>query len=158
MQPDTPILVMLSIVLVLVIYNDLRRMRIPNTLSVILLAIFPFFALDFESWNSVFLQIGFSALIFVLGFVAFALRAMGGGDVKVLAALALFVPLGHLPLVMVTFSVCLFLGVAFVLCSRKLVNNPERKWAFLSTKRFPLGLPIGLCGLVIVQSSFAALG
>ena len=77
--------------------KDLRTYTIPHIYPGIVLALLPI-ALFFVELSWPFL--GFQALsgiiAFVVGFLLFAIGVMGGGDVKLFAALALWVPLRHL--------------------------------------------------------------
>ena len=148
----------LSAILSLVILNDLRRMRIPNMLSLVLLALFPVQAVALGEWFAILSQMGLAAVVFALGFVAFAARAMGGGDVKILAALALFAPVGFLAEIFLVFAACIFVCVPLVLGSRRFAGHEGSDWVFLTAKRFPLGLPIGLAGLIVVAAAFRTLG
>ncbi|MBF0375627.1 MAG: prepilin peptidase [Alphaproteobacteria bacterium] len=73
---------------------DLRSYRIPNVVSGAMLALFPLAALLSErpvDWGSHLLA---GALFLGVGAALFALRALGGGDVKLMAATALWLGLG----------------------------------------------------------------
>ena len=83
--------VILTIAMVVVIYLDATRFVIPNWLNGALFAVFPVMALliptSFDWLASLYM---FGAL-FALGFGLFALNVMGGGDVKLLAVMGLYV-------------------------------------------------------------------
>ncbi|HEY0838109.1 MAG TPA: prepilin peptidase [Azospirillum sp.] len=75
---------------------DLTSFRIPNWLTGALAAAFPVVALlapDGVAWGG---HLAAGAIAFALGTALFALRAMGGGDVKLLGAVALWLGLGQL--------------------------------------------------------------
>jgi len=75
--------------------TDLRHYRIPNSLILILIAAYPFFALTQPSDAHVGWSLGIAGLFFLIGLGLFALNIMGGGDVKMICAVALWVgPLG----------------------------------------------------------------
>jgi prepilin peptidase CpaA len=82
----------LALLLVIAAYGDLRTRLIPNWLtgSIALLAPVSWVMSDMTLWPGVALQFGIAAAVFALFLIAFALRAMGGGDVKLIAALGLW--------------------------------------------------------------------
>ena len=70
--------------------NDLRTYRIPNALTLAIVFIYPIFALTSPSefdWLAVLL---IAVAVFAVGFVLFAFRQIGGGDVKLLVGCALW--------------------------------------------------------------------
>lgn len=70
--------------------SDWRRLMIPNSYSLALVALFPSFVIasggDVDWVGSLI----YAAAAFVVGFVLFTLRICGGGDVKLFAAVALW--------------------------------------------------------------------
>ena len=74
--------------------TDLRSRTIPNRLTAGLALAAPlwWWATGLTLWPDVAGQIVFAVLVFALFTGAFALRAMGGGDVKLIGALALWLP------------------------------------------------------------------
>ncbi|MDJ0629607.1 MAG: A24 family peptidase [Rhodobacter sp.] len=135
-------------VMVAVIYSDLRQMRIPNVLSLLLLGLFVASQAIGGIAPDLWLRIAFSLGVFTAGFVAFVFRAIGGGDVKVLAVLALFVPLAHLPAVLLIFSGTLIAGTAIVFAGRRFLPGAGSSWAFLRSEKMPMGLPIGAAAII----------
>ncbi len=87
------LLVALAIALVTAAITDLRSRQIANWLTGTVALGAPLFwwASGLSLWPDVALQLGIAALAFAILAVLFALRAMGGGDVKLLTALALWV-------------------------------------------------------------------
>ncbi|MDQ4087644.1 MAG: prepilin peptidase [Pseudomonadota bacterium] len=85
---------LLALMLLAAGWFDLRSRTIPNELcGAIALAALPFWwANGLDPWPDVALQIGVAALVFALFAAAFAIGAMGGGDVKLIAAVALWLP------------------------------------------------------------------
>ncbi|MGH7248073.1 MAG: A24 family peptidase, partial [Pseudomonadota bacterium] len=84
------------IALVMAGVSDFRTLRIPNWLTGALALAFPIAALvagQPVDWLS---HVGASVAVFTVAAVLFAFRLMGGGDVKLLAATALWVGLGQL--------------------------------------------------------------
>src|SRR5215213_854565 len=74
--------------------GDWRSRTIPNWLNgtIALLAIPFWWSVGLGLWPGVALQIGLAAAVFGLFAIAFRMGAMGGGDVKMAAALALWLP------------------------------------------------------------------
>jgi len=73
---------------------DLKSRTIPNGLNLaIALAAIPFWwSVGLPFWPDAAIQVGVAALVFGLFAIAFAMGAMGGGDVKLIGALALWLP------------------------------------------------------------------
>lgn len=83
--------------------SDWRSLTIPNRYSLALVALFPSYAIAMGGNVEWTLHLAVAALAFSLGFVLFALRLCGGGDVKLFAAAALWAgPSLLLPLVYYT--------------------------------------------------------
>lgn len=74
--------------------GDLRSRTIPNWLNagIALAAPLWWWATGMAIWPELALQIGFALTLFALFAAAFAAGAMGGGDVKLIAALGLWLP------------------------------------------------------------------
>ncbi|WP_260928612.1 prepilin peptidase [Novosphingobium sp. 9] len=91
----------LATALVVAAFTDIRRREIDNGLNLAIAIAAPLWWLvSGYGWSAVAIQIGLAAVTFALGCLLFALRQMGGGDVKLLTALALwFAPESFLQLV-----------------------------------------------------------
>jgi prepilin peptidase CpaA len=139
--------------------SDFLSLRIPNWLTGALAAAFPVAALlvgQDVHWLS-HLEAGFGT--FVVGAILFALRVMGGGDVKLLAAVALWVGLSQLLSFVVLTA---FIGGAFALVVL-LLRAPAVQLGVLALfKRLPpfahentpipYGVPIAIAGIMLVPS------
>ncbi|MFM7403777.1 MAG: prepilin peptidase [Erythrobacter sp.] len=88
------LLIALAIALVFAAFTDLRRRQIDNWLNGAIALAAPAFwwSTGMALWPDVALQFGFALAVFAVLAGMFALNLMGGGDVKLLAALALWVP------------------------------------------------------------------
>jgi prepilin peptidase CpaA len=84
----------LAVLLVAACWCDLRSRTIPNglNLAIALLAIPFWWSAGLPLWPDAALQLGVAGALFGLFAIAFALGAMGGGDVKLVAAIALWLP------------------------------------------------------------------
>ena len=76
--------------LALVVYNDVRELRIPNGIPLSLLALYPAYVLLAAPGTGGWLAIAIAGGVLVLGMAAFAAELVGGGDVKLLAVLTLW--------------------------------------------------------------------
>ena len=70
--------------------GDIKTYRIPNAYSLALLALYPMFALTAPYPVAPLASLGVMALVLAAGFAAYATGTIGGGDVKLLSATALF--------------------------------------------------------------------
>lgn len=142
-------LVLAAPLMFLVIINDLKRMRIPNWLSLATIAVFVLTVPLVQPMDETLARLAAAAIVFALGFAAFASGAVGGGDVKILSALMLLIPIEALPLFSLILSATLMGGAALVLGLRAVMRTPVEGWRFLETKKFPMGLSIGTAALAL---------
>ncbi|NKB16640.1 MAG: peptidase [Sphingomonadales bacterium] len=92
-----PLLLVVSAAMVFAAATDLFTMRIPNWISLVLLAVFVVAApLSGLPWQTLTLHAVTGLTALALGFGAFMRGYMGGGDAKLLAAGALWVGASHL--------------------------------------------------------------
>jgi prepilin peptidase CpaA len=94
-------LVAFALLLVLAAWQDLRTMRIADAVSLAIVAVFAVWALSgfvlgTLSITTLGLALVWAAVLFGAGAAAFAAGALGGGDVKLLAAASLFAAVGPL--------------------------------------------------------------
>jgi len=84
----------LAIALLVAAFTDIRRRQIDNWLNLGIVLAAPAFwwASGLTLWPGVALQLGVAFIAFVVLAALFALTMMGGGDVKLLTALALWIP------------------------------------------------------------------
>ncbi|WP_121115228.1 A24 family peptidase [Croceibacterium ferulae] len=129
------LLALLAIVLLAAAVGDWRHRLIRNRLNATIAAGAPLFwlAIGMEPWPGMALQLGLALLVLAICAALFALRMLGGGDAKLLAALALWVPppaFAELVLVMAL--------AGGVLAAVMLIGGPR-----LAANR-PAGLPYGI--------------
>lgn len=139
----------LAPVLVAVGYFDLTSLRIPNKLVLYALFIAVGTA-PLLAWPEIGFRLMAAGLVFAACFAAFCARLMGGGDVKMLAALMLFIPSWSIILFAYVFSAALMIGtlVSMGLLSGRLGWQPQ--WAQVgAARRFPMGISIALAGLAL---------
>ncbi len=136
-------------------YSDLRFLRIPNWVSLVMIAIFAF-VVPSLSGAEFLSRVLLAAGIFGVGFVLFAANVLGAGDVKLLSALALFVPSGQSALFFLVLSGAMLLGLATITLLRARPPARLANWQSVATAGvFPMGISITLSGLVFLALSVA---
>ena len=140
---------LLVLMLLATSWCDLKSRTIPNglNLAIALLAIPFWWSIALPLWPAVALQIGVAALVFALFAIAFAFGAMGGGDVKLIGALALWLPA---PAVMVLIVIMSLAGGALTL-ALVLRQKLARKTGQLE---IPYGVAIAFGGLWLISERF----
>ena len=96
---------------------DLQSLRIPNALSIALVALFPAYALTQGSLTTALYAVLIGGAVLAVAFVPFAFGVMGGGDVKFLAAVALWAGPAHI-IEFIWFSTLAGGALALVMISR----------------------------------------
>lgn len=139
----------LAIALAFAAFTDLKRRQIDNWLNAAIALAAPLYwwASDLSLWPGVVIQLGLCLAVFTVFAFIFAKGGMGGGDVKLLAALALWLP----PLVLfsVVFLTSLVGGaMSMVAGARNLKLEPDQK-----TERF---LAITATSLWVAGSCYIA--
>lgn len=111
--------------------HDLTTMKIPNWISVVLFAaFFPTALLVGLPVKDILLSLGLATGVLVVGFVMFALRVIGGGDAKLLAAASLWVGVSSV--------LYFFLYVALAGGAMSIMLIVSRKWfSYLPIGRIP---------------------
>ena len=141
--------------------SDLLSLRIPNWLTGALALAFPIAALiagvGLSGHNVDWLShIEAGAAVFAGGAMLFACRILGGGDVKLLAAMALWCGLHLLvPLIFLTALIggafgLIVLGLRQPLVQTTILAVLRRLPAFLHAKTpIPYGIPIAIAGVML---------
>jgi prepilin peptidase CpaA len=139
----------LAIALAIAAITDIRRRQIDNWLNagVALTAPVWWWASALSLWPDVAWQLGLAALTFTVCAGLFALRAMGGGDVKLLAALALWIaPAWFLKLIVMMSLLGGLLAVVLAFW-----HGARRRRERLA---IPYGVAISTAGLWVLASQY----
>ena len=135
----------LAIALLVAAFTDIRRRQIDNWLNAGIALAAPLFwwSSGLQLWPDVAIQLGVALAAFVILAGMFALRMMGGGDVKLLVALALWIkPEWFLQLVIM---MALVGGVlTIVMAGWHLMRRQQHKLAI------PYGVAISIAGLWVL--------
>ena len=144
-----------SALMVYAAYSDLTSYTLPNFISLILVAGFALIMVILQPpLSAVGWHIGIGAILFVVGFILFATGLFGGGDVKVIAALGLW--LGPMNVLSFLTLMTIFGGVlAVALLVFRKIKIPQH-WlensaiAGLHSKEegIPYGVAIALAALI----------
>lgn len=143
------LIAVLAAMLIAAATGDLRSRIIPNWLNaaIALLAIPFWWFVGLTLWPEIIIQIGVAAAVLVLFWVAFHFGMMGGGDVKLVAAVALWLPLGAVVKLLVIMSLAGG-AITLVMIARqrlaKLEGSPE----------VPYGVAIAFAGLWLIGEPY----
>lgn len=120
------LLIALAIALIFAAFTDIRSRRIANWLNAAIAIGAPIFwiASGMAIWPDMALQFGFALLVSAAMMGLYALGLLGGGDIKLLAALSLWIaPLDYMTLLIIMAVVGGFMAVFFVI--RRIVFKPK---------------------------------
>lgn len=139
----------LAIALLVSVYTDLRYRLIFNkiTLPVALAAPLYWYATGDYGWQAVGIHLLTAAVVFVVFTIFFHFRMMGGGDVKLFSALALWFT--WIEVIRMIFFASLFGGVVTLVFA---VMHKMRKQK--GPVKIPYGVAIALSGLMLVGEPF----
>ncbi|HET9460238.1 MAG TPA: prepilin peptidase [Sphingomicrobium sp.] len=143
------LLAILALLLVVAAVIDIRTYTISNrlNLAVALLAPFYWWSVGIPLWPDVAIQLALGAGVFILLALAFYAGMMGGGDVKLAAAVALWLsPVSTLKF-LVFMSVAGGLLTLVMLVLHRLRGKPGRP-------EIPYGVAIAVGGLAILAQRF----
>lgn len=151
--PSYALLAALAIALLAAAVTDIRSRRIANRLTggIALAAPLFWWASGMAPWPGIAIQIGLALLVFTVLAALFAARAMGGGDVKLLTALALWIePAMFLKLALATALLGGLLTIALLI--RQAAMRTQGRLAI------PYGVAIASAGLWVIASDYLHLG
>lgn len=146
------LLVGLAIALLFAAFTDLRRRQIDNWLNAAIALGAPLFwwASGLSLWPGVAIQLGVALAAFAVFAGLFALKMMGGGDVKLLTALALWIePSWFLKLLIV---MALTGGVLTIVLGAWHVMRRQR-----DRIKVPYGVAIAIGGLWVLGTHYLPL-
>lgn len=107
--------------------EDVRHREIANwkNAAIALLAPLWWLAIGMAPWPDMVVQFGLAAAVFALFVCLFALGLMGGGDVKMIGALALWVPLSSITAMLIVMSLLGGVIAAAMLVDRRVRRDPR---------------------------------
>ena len=149
------VLASFSALMVYAAYSDLTSYKLPNFISLILMAGFAVVMMVLQPpLSAVGWHVGVGAILFAVGFALFAAGLFGGGDVKVIAALGLW--LGPMNVLSFLTLMTIFGGVLAValLVFRKIkipqtwLENSAIAGLHSKEEGIPYGVAIALAALI----------
>jgi prepilin peptidase CpaA len=150
---DDPIkyglLAALAIALLIAAFTDMKSRKIANWLNAAIALAAPVFwwASGMTLWPEVAIQFALAVATFLVLSILFAIRAMGGGDVKLLTALALWIAPEHFLKLLVMMA--LLGGVlTVVMAGWHAMRRQKHKLAI------PYGVAISAAGLWVIASFY----
>ncbi len=142
----------LAIALLIAAFTDLRRRQIDNWLTLTIAVTAPLFwwASGVSLWPDLGWQLLTAVICFVICAGLFAMGQMGGGDVKLLTALALWIQ----PLLFVRLIVLMALLGGLLTLVMGAIHLARKRQGQL---RVPYGLAISAAGLWVIGSQYLPL-
>lgn len=149
MDPDLLLLLVLVPIIIASALSDLRSLRIPNLHVLLAFGLFVLVAPFALSWPELAHRLQVAAITFAIGFALFALRLIGGGDVKMMAVVLLYIPSQDLISFLRMFAVALG---AVSLGALVIQRAPLfRRFGWSSVKE-PRHVPVGVAMAIAVIS------
>jgi prepilin peptidase CpaA len=139
----------LAIMLLWAAIVDIRTRRIANRLNLAIALMAPLFwwATGTELWPDAAIRVGVAMSVYLLFALAFQMGMMGGGDVKLAAALALWFPPGATLFLIVIMSLAGGVLTIIVMIEHKIKKNEGRP-------EVPYGVAIAFGGLWLLAQRF----
>ena len=143
------LVVLLALSLAIAAALDISSRTIPNwlTLGIALAAIPYWWASDLAVWPDVAMRVGVAGLVFAVFALAFSLKMMGGGDVKLLAALALWLPTPAVMILLVLMSIAGGVLTLAMFIPHKIARSAGQP-------EIPYGIAIAFAGLWLLGERF----
>ena len=157
-HPQGIVLAVFAIVMTVAAVEDFRRLIIPNPLPIALCVLWPFYFLAAPSLYGALAAIGCAAAVFLGGACLFARGYLGGGDVKLLTAAALWAGPAGTPLLLMLTSLlggalALFLlipfGQQFAAAARSRMGEPPLESVRGLKMPVPYGIAIAAAALIV---------
>ena len=142
-----PILIfVLSGLLVSAGIEDARTREIANwkTATVALLAPLWWYANGLDPWPDMAVQLGCALAVFAVFLLAFHFGMMGGGDVKLIVALALWLPFSSFLTMMMVMSIAGGIVTLIMMSESRIKKNRENI-------EVPYGVAIAIAGLLAIR-------
>ena len=143
------LIVLLGIILVIAAVVDVRTFTISNRLNLCVAVLAPVYwwSVSLPLWPDAAVQLGAAAIVFIVLAGAFYLGMMGGGDVKLASALALWFSPPEILKFLVVMSIAGGVLTLVILVAHRLRSKQGRP-------QIPYGVAIAFGALVILTQRF----
>ncbi|WP_157216212.1 A24 family peptidase [Flavisphingomonas formosensis] len=140
---------LLGLLLLVAAWGDIRSRTIPNALNatIALLAVPWWWATDISLWPGVPIELAIAGGIFVVFSIFFMFGWMGGGDVKLLTALSLWLLPAQLMLLLTVMALAGG-AITLVMLIARLVRQSKEE------PEVPYGVAIAFAGLLIIAERY----
>jgi len=142
------------------VISDIRRLIIPNQVSLSLVIIFLPAALAAGlMWSDIAIHIGIGLAVFVVGIILFALGLIGGGDVKLMSAISIWFGWPEVYGFLLLFAILggILAVVVMILRKAKRLPGPLAALPWLNVGEskdaapgMPYGIAIGIAALLLM--------
>ena len=145
----TIIAILLAILLLIAAVSDLMRRTIPNWVNALIALAAPilWWQQGMSLWPDIAWQVGAALLVFAGFAVLFYLRAMDDDDVKMLGAIALWVPTGLVMSFLMNTAILGGIIAAIMLVRKRMGHGPK-------VPQVPYGIAIAAAGLWVLHQQF----
>lgn len=164
------IILVLATTLVWAAVNDALWYRIPNVVPLAIVALYPIYlVIDHRAVESAHWALLTAITVFLIGFVMFSRGAMGGGDVKLLTAVALWAGPTYFPTLVLTTAIAGgVLALAVIVAShnpylevatfhlRAAMGLPSAPKSAKGGRTIPYGIAIAIGGLLVCAQLYSA--
>ena len=139
----------LAIALIVAAITDIKSRHISNKLNLAIALGAPLFwiASDMAFWPDMLWQIGVAIIVFAIFAGLFAIGAMGGGDVKLLAAIALWLHWLTIVQLLVVMSIAGGVLTLLMIAAQK-IQKAE------GSVKVPYGVAISFAGLWVIHERY----
>ena len=140
---------LLAVFLLIACYTDLKSRTIPNLLNIAIALVAPltWWTMGWALWPDAAWQVGVAFALLLVFFGLFAIGQMGGGDVKMIAALALSIDVRLILPMMMVFSLA-----GGVVAAAMLI---QKKWKKMEQPpEVPYGLAIAFGGFWAIHQQY----
>jgi prepilin peptidase CpaA len=138
---------LLIVLLLIASWTDIRTRTISNELNtaIAILAVIWWWLSGEPIWPDIASRIGIALIVFAIFAGLFAIRMMGGGDVKMIAALALWLPLPELMTMLIVMALAGGAITLFLIIRHRWRQNEGRP-------EIPYGVAIAIGGVWVIAN------
>lgn len=148
--------ILLTLLLLAVVYFDVTKFIIPNSINITIIALYPIYL--FTTPDEVNWQLALAVMLaaFIFGIGIFALNIMGGGDIKLIVALCLWI--GWQPFTLIQFftwvalagGVLALFKILVKFCAKRMKMHRHLPYFIKEEGNIPYGIAIAYSFLFLL--------